>query len=375
MSHKRRILHVLPWIAAGGVERRRLQLARGLDPDRFEQRILCKSAHAPLREPIEAAGVQIIELPGVWGLLDLDATARALSLLDDWRPDVIHGAVFEGVVFAALTGYLGRVPHIVVEETGGTPHRTWRGDLMMSAAAAVSERCVAISPHIGRYLTARSRVAPDKLEVITNGVAFPRALSDAERAAARGALGIPQGATVFGSVGRLFDNHKRFSDLIDALALLNAPDVWLLIAGQGPELERYQAQAAARGVAARVLLAGHHADMAAFYGVMDVFALVSAFEGFGLVLPEAMSASLPVIGSRVDAIPDIVVEGQTGLLVPACDPAALARAMRWMLDHPAERIRMGEAGRVRAAEHYSEPRYVESVRVFYESLFAEVRGS
>ncbi len=366
------VLHVLPWITSGGVERRRLQLVRSLDPARYEQHVVSTVQREPLNDAMRAAGATLHLIEGPWRLGNLDALAAGLALVADLKPDIIHGAVFEGMTYAAVMGYLGAVPHIVIEETSSSSGRSWRGDMLLSLLSAISHKTVAISPNVARYVSTRSRVAPEKLEVITNGVSFPAALSPAQRAAARARWSLPDDAIVIGSAGRVFNDCKRFSDLIDAVASLDHPDLFLLIAGAGPDLEQLRARAAETRAAARIIFAGYVADTSDFYGVLDVFALVSAYEGFGLVIPEAMGVGLPVIGTRVDAIPDIIVEGQTGLLVPPCDPLALANAVRWMMEHPAQRAALGEAGRIRAFKHFSSDRYVEDVRVFYESLVDEV---
>lgn len=365
-----RVLHVLPWVASGGVERRRLQLIRGLASERFEQHVLCKEAHEPLASQMRAAGATLHIVEGRWTLNDVEALERSRALVAAIQPDIIHGAVFEGVVFAAVLGQIGHVQHIVIEETGATPARSWRGDLLMSLASALSHRTVAISPYVARYLTSRSRVSAHKLRTITNGVAFPRPLLADERAAHRAALGLLDDVVLFGCVGRVFNEHKRFSDAIDALALIEDPRARLLIVGGGPDLAALRERAAQRGCASRVIFAGSQGDVAPWMGSMDVFVITSSYEGFGLVIPEAMGVGLPVIGTRVDAIPDIVQEGVTGMLVSARAPDELADAMRWMLNHPADRAVMGAAGRARASALFGERRYVEDVRDLYEQLDA-----
>jgi len=104
------------------------------------------------------------------------------------------------------------------------------------------------------------------------------------------------------------------------------------------------------------------------YGIMDAFALVSAWEGFGLVIAEAMFCGLPVIGSRVGGIPDIVVDGETGWLVPACSPPSIAEAMLALRVDSERRQRFGRAGKSRAQECFSAERYTAEVEAFYTRL-------
>jgi glycosyltransferase involved in cell wall biosynthesis len=240
----------------------------------------------------------------------------------------------------------------------------------MAASCALAHRCVAVSPYVGRYLRARSHIGPEKLRVITNGVRFPRQVSSQERADVRAALGLTPEQLVIGCVGRVFNEHKRFSDVIDALAKLSRPDAALIIVGDGPDLNMLRRRAASLNLADRVKLVGRQADIAPYLGAMDIFVLSSSYEAFGLVIPEAMSAALPVVATRVDAVPDIVEEGVTGLLVPPRDPAALATALDELAASPERRLQMGLAGQQRAHDYFDESRYVRDVDAFYRELLS-----
>src|SRR5207253_4803792 len=105
------------------------------------------------------------------------------------------------------------------------------------------------------------------------------------------------------------------------------------------------------GVAERVHVLGPRKDVPALMHAMDVFAMPSIWEGFGLVLLEAMAAGRPIVASRVATIPEVVLDGETGLLVPAGDPLALADALAHLAQQPALAARMGEAGRERLRQH------------------------
>ena len=365
-----KILHVLPWVGSGGVEKRRAQIIRGLDPARFEHRVLCKSAHDLWAPTMRQAGAQVIPIGGAWHIHDLDTLARILEHVQDWRPDIIHGAVFEGVVMAATAGYLGRVPHILIEETGATPHRKATGDFLMSAMTLLSDRCVAVSEFTARYLRERSALPEHKLRVVNNGVTFPRALDAQERVQARRRLGFGPDDVVIGSVGRMFNDHKRFTDLIEALA--RCPEATkLMLVGGGPDLDMLRGYARDAGVAARVVFTDRQSELAPLYGAMDVFALASAYESFGLVLVEAMSVGLPVVATTVGGIPDIVLDAQTGYLVEPGRPEQLAQRLRQLADDPNHRRAMGESARQRAHDHFSEARYLRELTSLYDQLLRE----
>jgi len=116
---------------------------------------------------------------------------------------------------------------------------------------------------------------------------------------------------------------------------------------------------------------GPRKDVPALMHAMDVFAMPSIWEGFGLVLLEAMAAGRPIVASRVATIPEVVLDGQTGLLVPAGDPLALAEALAQLANQPALAARMGEAGRERVRHQFSLEKMVGDTELLYRELVDE----
>ena len=371
MPTPHRILHVLPWLSSGGVEKRRLQLVKHLDSQRYTQRVICKEASAPMLEQIERHA-EVIVTGGSWRLDDLGSMHTILDEIERWRPDVIHGAVFEGVVMAAVCGYLGGVPHRIIEETGVSPHRSWRGDALMNLMSQLSDRCVAVSEHAGAFLQERSQIASARLKVIPNGVELLTPPTTAQRASARAHFGLPKDAFVVGSVGRLLDSHKRFSDVIAAVEQLIArdPHLHLLIAGGGHDEQALKALVLKRGLEDKIHLVGYQRDIATVFASMDLFVLASSFEAFGLVIAEAMSSGLPVIGTDVGEIPVLVTDHHNGLIVPVGAPHRIAEAISALRQDPDRLVAMGRASRERAVTRYSSARYIEDVDELYRDVIA-----
>jgi len=125
------------------------------------------------------------------------------------------------------------------------------------------------------------------------------------------------------------------------------------------------------GVAERVHVLGPRKDVPALMHAIDVFAMPSIWEGFGLVLLEAMAAGRPIVASRVATIPEVVLDGQTGLLVPAGDPLLLAEALAQLADQPALAARLGEAGRERVRRQFSLEKMVGDTELLYRELVDE----
>ncbi len=304
------------------------------------------------------------------GIHDRGPYRRALDIVRQYRPHIIHGAVYEGVALAAVAGRLGQVPIIIGEETSDPANRRWTGHLLYRLLCGMTHHMVGVSPAVRDYLINKIHVQASKVRLINNGVAEAPPADAEQIRSIREALGLAPEHFVIGTVGRLFDSHKRVSDLIRALPILHkpCPGAHLLIVGSGPDEEMLRQLATELGVANCVHFAGYQSSPQAYYEVMDVFALASASEAFGLVLVEAMYASLPVVATLVGGIPTIVSEGETGLLVEPGQPQALAEALLKLHQSYDLRDEMGQKGRARALAEFGAERYVGEVDQLYQSL-------
>jgi glycosyltransferase involved in cell wall biosynthesis len=174
---------------------------------------------------------------------------------------------------------------------------------------------------------------------------------------------------LIGAAGRLVA-LKGFIHLIRAVPVLRRsfPQVRLQIAGDGPELRSLQAEAARCAVQDCVEFLGWRPNLAQLFSSWQVFALPSLEEGFGISALEAMAAGLPVVASRVGGIPELVLDGITGCLVPAGDPAAIAAALSGLLADPQRRREMGRKGRERVKTKFSVAHMADSVSEIYDRL-------
>lgn len=377
MTRKIKVLHCLNLLIPGGVERRRLSLFERLPRDEFEHRVICVEIQdRDFARRMAEYVVDIVETGPVTSVLAPARYHLGCRVAREWRPDIVHGAIIEGYTLASVIGRLCRVPVVVLEETSDPKHRRWKGHALARAMAAFADHCVGVSPAVGSYLTGFLRIPSGKVSVINNGVELPEVPSAPEIASLRASLGLSGTVPVIGSVGRMLDERiKRFGDLIDAFATVRRTmPSKLLLVGDGPERRRLAELATSRGVSEDVVFAGFQRQVGHFYALMDVFALASECEAFGLVVAEAMRSGLPVVATEVGGLPTVVAEGETGFLAPPRSPQSLARAIRSLLVDPDLRKRMGEAGRRRADREFSAERYASDVAVLYRRLLGE-RGA
>jgi glycosyltransferase involved in cell wall biosynthesis len=175
-------------------------------------------------------------------------------------------------------------------------------------------------------------------------------------------------------MGRL-EEAKGFGYLIDAIPglLRRYPDLIIAIAGQGPLRDALERRAAELGVAGSVRFVGFCADVQRFYDALDVFVLPSLCETLGYVLLEAMATSLPVVGTRVGGVPEVISDGESGLLVPPRDPAAIARAIESLLGSEELRSRFGREGQQRVVEEFHERDMVRRTVELYRDVLRRTR--
>jgi L-malate glycosyltransferase len=177
---------------------------------------------------------------------------------------------------------------------------------------------------------------------------------------------------IIGAVSRL-SIEKGMSYLVEAFALLKArygDQVAIQIAGEGPEEDNLRALSKRLGLEEQVEFKGwvDHTGLPAFLQGLDIFALPSTYEGFGVAAVEASAMALPVVATNVYGIPDVVVDGQTGLLTPAKDPEALANALGRLVEDAALRKQLGEAGRKYVAAQYDWQQNTAQMDTIYANL-------
>jgi glycosyltransferase involved in cell wall biosynthesis len=212
-------------------------------------------------------------------------------------------------------------------------------------------------------------VSPSRVSVVPECIDLERWQADFARAPRRTRRG-----PVVLSVARFYP-RKRMGDLVRAAAILRAerPDVQVRVVGRGPEWEAVQRLHAELGLGESVVLLGDVSgeQLAEEYVNADCFCLPTVQEGFGIVFLEAMAAGLPVVSCRAAAVPEVVLDGETGILTPPRDPAALAGAIASLLADPARARGMGEAGRKRAAGFTPE----RVAQTFLEAVHSVVKAT
>jgi glycosyltransferase involved in cell wall biosynthesis len=312
----------------------------------------------------EQAGVEVRRLTKRRGGFDRTLPSRLARLFHDHRITVVHTHNPMPLVYAGIPAKLAgaRLVHTKHGPHPDKPHRLW----LRRLAGVATDAFVAVSDTTRDFAQQIREVSPRKLSIIINATDLDRFRADPElRRRARESWGVAPQAFVIGTVGRVAE-VKNHALLVEAAAPLLGPETHLVIAGDGPELEPLRALVAELGVEAHVHLLGMQRDIATVMNGFDVFALSSNVEGLPLVLTEAMGCSLPVVATAVGGVPKVVDAGETGLLCPPRDAAALRAGLAEIRADRDRAAAMGRRGREVAERRYSIERMAAEYMALYQ---------
>jgi glycosyltransferase involved in cell wall biosynthesis len=278
-------------------------------------------------------------------------------------PDLLHTHLVHADVYGSIASRVTGVPFV---STRHNDDRYLLGPFRYAdrAFARRARRLIAISDAVRTFLE-RAGHDPRKLTTVRYGLddlpAVPSSPTPAE-------AGVPVGAPLALAVGRLIE-QKDHSTLLRAFARVREqqPEARLAILGGGPLEAETRALAASLGITDAVALPGR-TEIRDWLERADVFVHTSRWEGFGIVLLEAMLAGLPIVATAVSAVPEVVEDGETGALVPAGDVEGVARELGALLADPGLRRRLGEAGRERARTEFSVARMAERTLEVYRGV-------
>jgi len=361
-----KVLQLIPTLDRSGAEKQMVLLAKGLPRERFRVEVAALTRSGPLEAELAAAGVPVTVI-GKPLKLDPIALGRLARFLKAGAFDVVQTWIFAANAYGRVASRLAGVPVVVVAEMAVDQ---WKGRFeraLDGRLATWCDRVVGNSRAVVEFYRGLG-VPDDRLAMIYSGIGDERPPAVDPRAV-RAELGFPHDAPMVLFAGRLAE-QKRVDDLLKALDLLQhvQANVRTAIAGDGPLRQRLEETARAYHLDGRARFLGHRDDVPRLLAAADLLVLPSAYEGLPNVVLEAMRFGKPVVVTAAPGTTEVVVDGETGVMVPIGDVTGLTRAMRDIVRDPARARRLGEAGRARAEAHFGADAMVARFAELYEQL-------
>ena len=376
MKPKIKILYIITSSGIGGAERILYYTATGLDYNKYDISICSLKKKGEIAGDLEKQGIEVccLHLGGRERFLGWLSSIITLIWLFPYliriRPTIVHSFLFRANILARIAGYLTGVPIVIssVRVMGGEKRYF---HYIEKITSFMVDHYVAVSESVKRYIIDKSKISAEKISVIYNGVNI-KSQDDLHEQNVRMPFKIEDEDRILMTVGRLHEQKGHYY-LVKAISKVQKefPKVKLLVIGEGEEENNLKKLVKSLDLTNEVIFIGLSSDIEEILPMAELFLLPSLWEGLPNVLLEAMAAGKPVIATEVGGVPELVIHGETGMLVPHKDSDALACAIADLLKNRLKARRMGETGRIRAEEHFSIQKMIEKTESLYQELLRE----
>jgi glycosyltransferase involved in cell wall biosynthesis len=369
-SRINRILHIQKVAGIAGSENHLLTLLPQLKDYGYETAMLVLADRhdrpSCFIERMQAAGVptRVLRMAGDFDPL---VVPRLVRLIRRGGYDLVHTHLLHADIYGRLAARIAG-SKIVSTYHCDDPFHLIRGvKLADRITASMCSQIICISEAVFRFVKENLKISSTPLNVIHYGFKLPDPTEISTDL--RFNLGITKDCLIIGVVARL-TGQKGHIYLFQALQILSEfrPPIHLVVVGDGELKDNLMTLATQLGIRTRVHFLGFRTDVASLIHAFDIFVLPSLYEGFGLVLLEAMAASKPIVATGVSAIPEIVLDGETGLLVPPRDAESLAQAIMKLVIDPNLASSLGHAGYKRLKEQFTVEKMVKDTVDVYRKI-------
>ena len=367
------ICQVLHGLNMGGAEVLAARLARQLR-EQYRFLFVCLDELGTLGAELRDEGFPVRVLDREPGL-SLRCSRKLAEIVRDERVDLLHAHQYTPFFYSAICRFLGRrIPVLFTEHGRHHPdHPSVKRKLANRVLLRRRDRVVAVGEAVRQALIHNEGIAPGRVDVIYNGIPLERfdlRLTTSQRMAIRTEIGLEPDDLMLIQVARLdyLKDHATAIRTVERLVSRKG-NARLVLVGEGPERATIENLVRDRGLEGHVKFLGLRTDVPRLLAAADIALLTSISEGIPLTLIEAMAAGLPVVATRVGGVPEVVVDGETGLLAPAGDDRALAELVCRLVATPDLLDRPRRQGtRAARSRYFREPDARRYRRVYGEML-------
>ncbi len=317
-----KVMQIVPVLNYGGIESHRFLMAKYHNPENYELSFCCLSESGIIAKKIEDLGYKVVYLHENVKIPNFTLLIKLYKLFRKERPDVVHACTAEANFHAMIAAYLAKIPVRIAEEVG-LPGQSKKARLIFRSIYALSSAVIGVSKTVQEYLIDKNGVTPKKVKLIYN----PYDMDLYKEYRIKDNV-IKKTIDIL-SVGRLVEDKNHIM-LIKSFARVHEkyPNLFLKIVGEGQLRETLQRLIRSLEMQDRIYLLGYKDDIPKLLQNSDLFILPSKSEGLGIALIEAMAMGIPVIGTDVGGIPEVIVEDQSmGWIVPNNDMKSMAKTI------------------------------------------------
>ena len=373
------ILQLITELDVGGAERVLLSLVKKLSRGKYDVMVAYLKGEGRLAGDFRDAGIRVFDLK-MKNRMALPAVIRLYRLLKRENVRVLHTHLIQADICGFLAGKMAGVPVIISTKHNPDEFRkkisipVWLDGIFANR----SDRIIAVSNAVRDFLIKWEKISKDKFTVIHNGIDmedfnFREFTSATDITAKKKELGINPASNlqVVGTVGRLDEQkgHKFFLEAIPEI-LKMVHGVKFLIVGDGPLRGKLEKLSEKLKISENVIFTGIRHDIQDIFAIMDVFVLPSIFEGFGIVLLEAMAMKRAVVASRVGGVVEIVDDGLTGILVEPANPSEIANSIITLLKNPEKTHEIGDAGKAAVEKRFTANAMARKIEDVYDKALS-----
>lgn len=371
------LLYLINSLDIGGSEKLLLDTVSHLNRSKYQAIVCYLKGKGQLRSEFAKKGIKVYNL-GLKKTTPLKALLKLYRLIKSNEVSLVHTHNFQAGIIGRIVAKIARVPVIVATE-----HNSYNWSQRNLFFRFINEhttrlcnvRLIAISQAVKKCIIENSHLSGDQINVIHNGVDLSGYPLKLDTTGKKRELDIAKYDKIIGTIARL-EARKGHRYLIEAAArVINVcPKAVFLIIGDGPMYQKLLTLVSSRRIPNNVKFYGFRRDISEILSIVDVFVLSSVEEGLGLAIIEAMAAKKAVVATNVGGIPEVVIDGETGILVPSRDTEALAQAILKLLKNRAMAKKMGGAGRRRVETYFTLDRMIEETEILYDELIQEKIG-
>ncbi|MBT4153716.1 MAG: glycosyltransferase family 4 protein [Candidatus Magasanikbacteria bacterium] len=358
---KKKILHIMPRYTTGGAERLVLLYAKKLDKKKYKVRVASTNGGGELFAQFQQANIDahVVDRHSLGGRRK--AYHKLLEIAEEFEPDIIHSHLFGGDLLALTLKK--KMPHVKWVSTVHNVRKqeSWLRRKIWGVIFTQVNNIIGVAKEVTSFLYADYGFDAGTVQTIPNGVDLAPWLKLSDKSV------LSESTVRLATIGRL-EEQKGHTYLLKALGTLPKEVNWTLdVYGDGSLAEPLQKEAESLGIAKKITWHGVSDQLANAYKTIDVVVQPSLWEGMSLVMMEAMGTGRLVIASQPAAV-NLVKNGETGIVVPEKDSAALAAAISDVHNKKRRMKRIAAAGRVYAKEHFSAEAHVAKIEAIYEQL-------